>query len=163
MPLVLANDQILLSLGYGQGSKLIQVSKDEESFSTSELWSSRFMKAKFTNLISHKDHIYGLDDGILACIDQEDGRRKWKDGRFGHGQVLLRGNHILIMAENGEVILTEASPNKQIELSRFAALDSKTWNPHTLVGEYLLVRNHREAACYKLPVAKTTTNAPKQK
>ena len=121
------------------------------------------MKAKFTNLIFHKDHIYGLDDGIFACIDQEEGRRKWKDGRFGHGQVLLRGNHILVMAENGEVILTEASPNKQIELSRFAALDSKTWNPHTLVGEYLLVRNHREAACYKLPVAKTTANAPKQK
>lgn len=163
MPLALANDQILLSLGYGQGSKLIQVSKNEESFSASELWSSRFMKAKFTNLISFEGHIYGLDDGILACIDQEEGRRKWKDGRFGHGQVLLRGNHILVMAENGEVILLELNPDKQVELTRFAALDSKTWNPHTLIGEYLLVRNHREAACYKLPVAKTTANAPKQK
>ena len=52
-----------------------------------------------------------------------------------------------------------ASPEKQIELARLAALDGKTWNPHTLVGEYLLVRNHREAACYKLPV----TGTPKQK
>ena len=163
MPVALPNNQILLSLGYGQGSKLVQVNKSEESFSASELWSSRFMKAKFTNLIAHQGHIYGLDDGILACIDQEEGRRKWKDGRFGHGQILMRANHILVMAENGEVILIEASPERQIEVARFDALDSKTWNPHTLVGEYLLVRNHREAACYKLPVAKTTANAPKQK
>ncbi len=159
MPVILNDNQILLSLGYGQGSKLVQVTKNEGSYSANELWSSRFMKAKFTNLVSHEGHIYGLDDGIFACINQEDGRRKWKDGRFGHGQILMRANHILVMAENGEVILIEASPEEQIELSRFAALDGKTWNPHTLVGEYLLVRNHREAACYKLPV----TGTPKQK
>ena len=160
MPVILGKNQILLSLGYGNGSKLIQVNQEGESYSASELWQSRFMKAKFTNLISHKDHIYGLDDGIFACINQEDGRRKWKDGRFGHGQILLRGKHILVMAENGEVILLEASPEKQIELSRFAALDGKTWNPHTLAGEYLLVRNHREAACYKLPLAETSPDVP---
>jgi len=159
MPLALGDNQILLSMGYGNGSKLIQVNRSGESFSASELWHSRFMKAKFTNLISSGDHIYGLDDGIFACIDQEEGRRQWKDGRFGHGQVLLRGNHILVMAENGEVILIEASPDKQIELSRFAALDSKTWNPHSLAGEYLLVRNHREAACYKLPLASSLKGA----
>ena len=162
MPVALANNQILISLGYGQGSKLIQVNKSEESYSANELWSSRFMKAKFTNLIAHQGHIYGLDDGIFACINQEDGRRNWKDGRFGHGQILMRANHILIMAENGEVILIEASPKRQIEVSRFAALDGKTWNPHTLVGKYLLVRNHREAACYKLPLTKTPTDTPAQ-
>ena len=58
------------------------------------------------------------------------------------------------MAESGEVILLEVNPDKQVELTRFDALDSKTWNPPTLAGEYLLVRNHREAACYKLPLAK---------
>ena len=159
IPLTLNDNQILLSLGYGNGSKLIQVNQSGESFSASELWYSRFMKAKFTNLISHQGHIYGLDDGIFACIDQKDGRRKWKDGRFGHGQILLRGNHILVMAENGEMILLEVSPDKQVELSRFAALDSKTWNPPTLAGEYLLVRNHREAACYKLPLASSLKGA----
>jgi outer membrane protein assembly factor BamB len=52
------------------------------------------------------------------------------------------------------VILLEVHPDQQVELTRFDALDSKTWNPPTLAGEYLLVRNHREAACYKLPLAK---------
>jgi outer membrane protein assembly factor BamB len=154
MPVALPDNKILISLGYGKGSKLVQVGFDNGSFTAEELWKSNRMKAKFTNLIFHNDHIFGIDDGIFACIDAGRGLRKWKDGRYGHGQILLRGNHILVMAENGKVILLEADPEKQIELTRFAALDGKTWNPPALAGEYLLVRNHREAACYKLPLAK---------
>ena len=154
VPLTLPNNRILLSLGYGKGSKMLQVNFNEGKFSAVELWKSNRMKAKFTNLIFHKDHVFGLDDGMFACIDIERGRRKWKEGRYGHGQILLRGNHILVMAENGDVILLEADAEQHVELTRFAALDGKTWNPPALAGEYLLVRNHREAACYKLPLAK---------
>ena len=154
MPVTLPDNRILLSLGYGKGSKLVQVDFENGSFAARELWKSNRMKAKFTNLIFHNGHVFGLDDGIFACIDTGRGRRKWKDGRYGHGQILFRGNHILVMAENGEVILLEANPEKQVELTRFTALDGKTWNPPALTGEYLLVRNHREAACYKLPLAK---------
>ena len=154
MPVSLPGNRVLLSLGYGKGSKLLQVDFDGGVFSATELWKSIRMKAKFTNLVFHDDHIYGLDDGMFACIDAERGHRKWKDGRYGHGQILLRGSHILVMAENGDVVLLEANPEKQVELTRFAALDGKTWNPPALVGDYLLVRNHREAACYKLPLAK---------
>jgi outer membrane protein assembly factor BamB len=154
MPVSLPGNRVLLSLGYGKGSKLLQVDFDGGVFSATELWKSIRMKAKFTNLVFHDDHIYGLDDGMFTCIDAERGRRKWKDGRYGHGQILLRGTHILVMAENGEVVLLEANPEKQVELTKFAALDGKTWNPPALAGSYLLVRNHREAACYKLPLAK---------
>ena len=159
MPVTLPGNRILLSLGYGKGSKLLEVNYNGGIFSTKELWKSIRMKAKFTNLIFHNDHIYGLDDGIFSCIDAQHGRRKWKDGRYGHGQILLRGGHILVMAENGYVVLLEANPEKQVELTKFAVLDGKTWNPPALAGEYLLVRNHREAACYKLPLAKPAKNA----
>ena len=154
MPVALPGNKILISLGYGKGSKLVQVGFDHDSFTVKELWKSNRMKAKFTNLIFHNGHVFGLDDGIFACIDAGRGRRKWKDGRYGHGQILLRGSHILVMAENGDVVLLEANPEQHVELTRFAALDGKTWNPPALTGEYLLVRNHREAACYKLPLAK---------
>ena len=138
---------------------MLQVNFNDGKFSAVELWKSNRMKAKFTNLIFHNDHIFGLDDGMFACIDIERGRRKWKEGRYGHGQILLRGNHILVMAENGDVILLEANAEQHVELTRFAALDGKTWNPPALAGEYLLVRNHREAACYK-PVSYTHLTLP---
>ncbi len=154
MPVTLPENRILLSLGYGQGSKLLQVGVADGKFLATELWKSTRMKAKFTNLIFHNDHIFGLDDGIFSCIDAQRGRRKWKNGRYGHGQILLRDELILVMAESGDVILLEANPEKHVERARFAALDGKTWNPPTLAGEYLLVRNHREVGCYKLPLTK---------
>ena len=104
MPLILSENQVLLSLGYGNGSKLVELSKDGDQFTTKRLWHSRRMKAKFTNLIHHNDHIFGLDDGIFACIELNRGRPAWKDGRYGHGQILLRNNHILVMAEMGDII-----------------------------------------------------------
>jgi hypothetical protein len=37
-------------------------------------------------------------------------------------------------------------------LTRFHAIDGKSWNTPALAGRYLLVRNAEEAACYELPL-----------
>jgi outer membrane protein assembly factor BamB len=58
---------------------------------------------------------------------------------------------LLVTAENGEVALVELSPQKPTELTRFRALNGKTWNPPALANDLLLVRNDVEAACYRLP------------
>jgi outer membrane protein assembly factor BamB len=48
------------------------------------------------------------------------------------------------------VVLVKPSPDKLIEIARLDALKSKTWNPPTLAGRWLLLRNDREAVCYEL-------------
>ncbi len=55
-----------------------------------------------------------------------------------------------MLAERGEVVLLRPVPDQFWELSRFSALEGKTWNPPALAGDYLLVRNHKEAACYRM-------------
>ena len=52
-------------------------------------WESPRLKSKFANLVLHDGSVYGLDDGVLTCIDPASGERRWKDGRYGHGQLLL--------------------------------------------------------------------------
>ena len=96
--------------------------------------------------------MYGLDDGILTCVNLEQGNREWKEGRYGHGQILLMDELLLIQAESGEVVLVEISPEKPRERARFQALQGKTWNHPALFGDLLLVRNDQEAACYRLPL-----------
>jgi outer membrane protein assembly factor BamB len=78
----------------------------------------------------------------------------WKRGRYGHGQLLLVGDLLLVQAENGEVVLVEASGEEHRELGRFTALSGKTWNPPALSGDLLLVRNDQEAAAFRLPLAR---------
>lgn len=152
-PTPLPGDKLLVSTAYGIGAKLYQITKGNQTnnYDVNLIWGSIFFKAKFTTIIYHKGFVYGLDDGIFTCINVVDGKRKWKRGRYGHGQTLLISDVLLILTENGEIVLIEPNPDEHIELARFPALSGQTWNNPALAGNYLLVRNNREAACYLLP------------
>jgi outer membrane protein assembly factor BamB len=153
-PLVLPGDRVLVSTGYGVGARLLQVRADERGRVTADLlWESLGLKAKFTNIVYHEGFLYGLDDGILVCLDPADGQRRWKSGRHGHGQTLLVDDLLLVLGEDGSVALVEARPDRHSQLGRFAALSGKTWNHPALAGPFLVVRNDREAACFELPLA----------
>ncbi len=151
-PLPLPGDKLLVSTAYGIGSKLFQISKSNQSekFIVDLLWESTYLKAKFTTVIFHKDYLYGLDDGIFACIDPSDGSRQWKKGRYGHGQTLFIGNVLLVLTESGDIVLLKPDPEEHIELARIEGITGQTWNNPTLSGNLLLVRNSQEAACYRL-------------
>jgi outer membrane protein assembly factor BamB len=150
-PVVLPGDRLFLSTGYGVGGKTFRVVAGTGSVEAELEWESLAMKAKFTNVVHHEGFLYGLDDGIMACVDARTGERVWKGGRYGHGQVLLVGDVLMIQAESGGVVLVQAAPDGHRELARLDALDGKAWNSPALAGHHLLVRNDREAACYELP------------
>ena len=152
LPIVLDGDRVLASSGYGVGSHLIQIKVNEDKFFANEIWRTLHMKAKFTNIIEVDGYVYGIDDGQMACLNLDRGRREWKEGRYGHGQEILVQDVLLITTETGEVLLLDPSPEESRELTRMQVFESKTWNPPALAGDYLLVRNDREAACYRLPV-----------
>jgi outer membrane protein assembly factor BamB len=152
-PLVLPGDRILFSAGYGIGSRLLQIAADGAGgLRASLVWESTRMKAKFTNLVVHDGFVYGLDDGVLVCLDPATGERRWKSGRYGHGQVILTGGVLIVQTEEGEIVLVEARPDELRELTRFTVFTRKTWNPPALAGHYLFVRNDVEAAVYALPL-----------
>ncbi len=151
--LQLDGNRLLVSGGYGVGSRLLEVRAEGDGFAVEEIWNSMRLKSKFAPMVLHRGAIFGLDDGILTAIDPSNGERLWKRGRYGHGQFVLIGDVLLIQSEKGDVVLVDADPAEHRELARFKALDGKAWNPPALSGDLLLVRNHREAACYRLPVA----------
>jgi len=152
MPLLLDPNRLLVSAGYGVGSKAYRVSETGGALHATLEWESPRLKSKFANLLAHDGFVYGLDDGVLTCLDPASGERRWKSGRHGHGQLLLVAGLLLVQSEEGELVLVDPSPDAYRELTRFAALDGKTWNPPALAGPLLLVRNDREAAAYELPV-----------
>jgi outer membrane protein assembly factor BamB len=152
-PVPIDDHRLLVSSGYGVGSKLIALAADSDGALEPRLvWESPRLKAKFTNVVLHRGKVYGLDDGTLVCLDPETGERCWKSGRYGHGQVILAGDLLLVTSEHGEVVLLEPDPAERRELATFRALSGKSWNPPALAGRYLLWRNDREAVCYELPL-----------
>jgi outer membrane protein assembly factor BamB len=153
-PRVVAANRFVVSAGYGAGADLVEIARDGEGrWTTNRLWHTQRLKSKFGSLVLLDGFLYGLDDGRLTCIDLATGEPRWKGERVGHGQVLLRGDHLFVTAENGEVLLQQATPEAARVLTRFPALAGKMWNPPALALPYLLVRTETEAACYQLPLA----------
>lgn len=167
-PVFISGDRVLLSKGYGQGAELLKITNDAGKWKVETVWKNRsVMRTKFTNVAIHDGHIYGLSDGILECVRIEDGKRMWKKGRYGHGQILLVGDHLLVQDEdNGMLMLIPATPEKPSAIAEFQSLNvlhddglAKAWNNLCFAAPYLIVRNDREAACFKLPLEEPAAKA----
>jgi len=150
-PGIVDEASVLLSLGYGKGSILIDVEMMDGNWRATERWMSRRLKSKFNDFVIRDGHAYGIDEGILACIDLSTGERAWKGVRCGYGQLILVDETLVILSERGEVIFAKADPNDDVELGRFKAIDGKTWNHPVIANGLLLVRNASAAACFRLP------------
>jgi outer membrane protein assembly factor BamB len=151
-PLPVGKGQVLIASENDLGSALIDVAHDGQTWSASQRWASRAMKPSYNNGVVHDGAVYGFDGSFFCCIDLQSGKGRWKEGRYGHGQVLLLAEQglLLVMSEKGEAILLAANPEEHEELGRFQALKGKTWNHPALVRGRLYVRNAEEIACYDL-------------
>ena len=148
----LPDDQVLLTKGYNAGAVLLNIRHNADgSWSADEVWANpRVLKTKLTNVVIHNGHAYALSDGILECARLSDGIRQWKRGRYGHGQILGVRDRLLVLSQQGELLLADADPTKLTVRGRLQALEGKTWNNLCLSGRYLLVRNAQQAACYEM-------------
>ncbi len=154
-PAVTADGDVLITIGEGLGGlgmRRISVAHGPGGWTVEERWTSRGLKPYFNDFVVHEGHAYGFDGSILACINLEDGTRRWKGGRFGHGQLLLLADQdlLLVLSEDGEIALVRATPDQFTELARVRAIEGKTWNHPALVGDILLIRNGEEMAAFRL-------------
>ncbi|MEM1452125.1 MAG: PQQ-binding-like beta-propeller repeat protein [Planctomycetota bacterium] len=154
-PQVLEGGDLLVSVSDRSGVRRLAIAPDGDGWSATEVWTSIRLKPYFNDFVVHGGHAFGLDRGVLVCIGLEDGKRRWKDGRYGHGQLVLLPDQglLLVATEDGDVALVDASPDGFTERSRHAAVSGKTWNHPVLVGDVLLVRNAEEMVALRLAPA----------
>jgi outer membrane protein assembly factor BamB len=150
-----ANGDVLLSVSDSSGTRRLSVTHESDRWTVEERWTSEELNPYFNDFVVHNGHAFGFDYNTLACIDLADGKRKWKGGEYGHGQLVLLPEQdvLLVLSEAGELALVKAAPDQFTELARFPALEGKTWNHPVLVGDILLVRNDHEMAAFRLSLA----------
>ena len=149
-PVVFDGDKFVLSAGYDVGATAVQITRTGDGFTARELWHNRFLKNKFTSSVFHAGHLYGLDEEILTCLDATIGERRWKDGRYGYGQMLLVGANLVILCGNGDLALVRATPDAHQEIARVPGIKGTTWNHPALAHGRLLLRNAVEMACFDI-------------
>jgi outer membrane protein assembly factor BamB len=138
----------------GTGIRRIAVAHGAGGWTVEQRWMSSGLKPYFNDFVVHGGHAFGFDGSILACIELKEGKRQWKGGRYGNGQLVLFADQdvLLVLAENGELVLVGAT-KEFTEIARFPALTGKTWNHPVMVGDILLVRNSEKMAAFRLALA----------
>src|SRR5688572_3220462 len=158
---MVVGDVVLMASPMGPGTRAIQIKKNAGEMAAEELWTSKTFKPDFTDFVEHEGLLFGIDGGIFACVDPKTSERKWRGGRYGKGQVVLleESKLLLVLAEDGRVVLLKADPSAHTEVASFKALEGKTWNHPVVVGDRLYVRNAQEAAAFQLRTTETNAAA----
>jgi outer membrane protein assembly factor BamB len=151
-PQVVDDSEVFVSFDPDSGITALHVTRDAQGWQVKKKWSSRSLKPFFNDFVRSGDSLFGFDGNIFCCVDLESGRRRWKGGRYGNGQVLLIADQalLLVISESGELVLLEADANEHSELAKFQAIEGKTWNHPVVVRSRLYLRNAEEMACYEL-------------
>ena len=151
-PAQTADGDLLVNEGEGHNLHRIAVTHGPTGWTAEERWNTNGLKPYFSDFVVHNGRAFGFDGNILSCIDLKDGKRVWKGGRYGSGQLLLLADQdvLLVLSEEGELALASAATDQFKELARSPGIEGKTWNHPVVVGDVLLVRNGEEMAAFRL-------------
>jgi hypothetical protein len=87
---------------------------------------------------------------VFRAVQMESGKVLWSTDRFGAGSVTLAGNRLLIVRENGELILAAASPTAFQPIATAQVLPPTVRAYPALADGLLFVRNDDTLVCLDL-------------
>ena len=158
---VVGGDIVFCSAGYGVGAGAVKITKDGNNFKATELWrKSNQLVNHWSSSVYHDGHLYGLfgfkqwEKVPLKCVELATGEEKWSKDGFGQGGTILADRHLVTLAENGDLVIVEATPKSYNETARTKAVTGKCWNNAALANGRIYARSTKEGVC--LDVSRAT-------
>jgi outer membrane protein assembly factor BamB len=141
-PVVVDNERIFISSGYGVGSTLIKV----ENGQPVELWTSKALAAQFNTPVVADGVVYGIHGnagkGSIHCLSLETGELRWSHPDVGCGSLMLAGDRLIVLGERGDLIVGKANPDSFQPLSRAKVLPGRCWVVPVLSNGKLYCRDN---------------------
>ncbi|HET6247573.1 MAG TPA: PQQ-binding-like beta-propeller repeat protein [Tepidisphaeraceae bacterium] len=154
---VVCGDIVYCSAGYGVGGGAAKITKSGSEFAATEMWkiSGNGEVANHWSTPVYKDgYLYGMFSfkrfgvGPLKCVEVATGKVVWTKDGFGAGQVIMAKDKLIALADNGEVVIVDPTPDSYKEVARMKAVSGKCWSTPALSDGHLYVRSTKEAACF---------------
>ena len=135
-PVVIGN-KIFISSGYNRGCAMLEFNGKK----LKTLWENREMRNHMSGCVLWKDHLYGLDEGTLKCLDLE-GETTWMKRRFGKGALTIADSKLIALGGRGDLVIAEADPKEYKEISRTRVLaGGRLWTTPVLCGGLIYCRS----------------------
>jgi len=149
---VVAGNLVFLSASYGTGATLLQI----DGSGAKQLWASDDALSNHYSTSVYRDgYLYGYHGRqeygqSLRCIELKTGKVQWNLDGFGAGTVTLAADRLLLVRENGELVLALASPKEFKPLAHAQLLPAVVRAYPALADGKLYVRNEHTLACFSL-------------
>ena len=149
---VVAGNLVFLSASYGTGATLLQI----DGSGAKQLWASDdAISSHYSTSVYRDGYLYGYHGRqeygqSLRCIELKTGKVQWNVDGFGAGTVTLAGDRLILIRENGELVLAPASPKEFKPLAHAQLLPAVVRAYPALADGRLYVRNEHTLACFGL-------------
>jgi outer membrane protein assembly factor BamB len=149
---VVAGNLVFLSASYGTGATLLQI----DGSAAKQLWASDdALSSHYSTSVYRDGYLYGYHGRqeygqSLRCVELKTGKVQWNVDGFGAGTVTLAGDRLLLVRENGELMLALASPKEFKPLAHAQLLPAVVRAYPALADGRLYVRNAHTLACFGL-------------
>lgn len=150
-PLII-KDQIFLSASYQAGAILLAVKENKPR----KIWSSDDALSNHYATSVHRDgFLYGFhgrqESGpSFRCVELQTGKVKWSEDHFPAGTVTVAGEHLLILLEDGRLILAPASPERFKPITQAQVLPFGVRAYPALANGYFYARSKDRLVCLDL-------------
>jgi outer membrane protein assembly factor BamB len=136
------------------GGRLLQLKPSSPGYEVKELWFTSKLRGSCWTLIRRGDFIYGSAGGhevsFLSAFDWRTGEIAWRERGFHMAQALLADDKLVLLTEDGKLVLATVSPNGLEVLGSHQITESPSWTLPTLVDGTLYVRDRTHALALDL-------------
>ena len=154
MPVWGPDNVLVVSSAYDQGSRALRLTRPGAATEVEELWFTGRMKLMFVNAIRVGDYVYGTDGGFgtafLTALDVNTGEAVWQERGFGRSSLVYADGKMIILDEDGDLVLGRLSPEGFSTLGRVHIFDTTSWTVPTLVGTTLYARDREKIVALDL-------------
>ncbi len=150
VPLLVPPDKIFISSSYDQGAALLKVNVIKGKPAVEQVWKSKVMMNHFNSSVFKDGYLYGFDNSFLKCVEAVTGKEKWVKSGLGKGSLLLADGRLIILSEQGLLVLADASPVKFQQTASAQILQGRCLTEPALCGGKLFLRNQKEMVSVSL-------------
>jgi len=146
---IVSGNQIFLTSSYGTGAVLFDVSSGQPK----PVWQNDdSMSCHYGTPVLKDGFLYGYhgrqETGAeLRCVEWKTGKVKWANDKFGAGSIVLVGNRLLLVREQGQVVLAEANPAGFKGVAAHKAFESTVRAYPAVAGGALFIRSEKRLVC----------------
>lgn len=148
-PLVLPDDQVLVS-GQGQvGTALLKITRTQEKFEAKAVWQTK-PKFFYCNWVMAGDAVYGYADSRFVAFRWKDGSPLWDSTTQNEGNVVAGEKAAVILRGDGRLTLGKLSAEGFEEGAKLQLFNGRAWSAPTVSGGVLYARNAKEIVAVPL-------------